>query len=138
MWTSDIKMVFRSDYHCYCCDALVHVTGRVQSKPQRAECGLVTCTVRLPRIFQEKLKLSHTGSLWPARVPMTLSQFLCFLWQSTKDKWLTQQKCIVLQFWSFRVKVQGITVVLNCPVALSLVYRWSFSSFDFSQFSLSA
>jgi hypothetical protein len=48
----------------------------------------------------------------------------------------TELYCLTI--WSFRVKVQGITGVLNSSVALSLVYTWSFSPFDFAQSSLSA
>jgi hypothetical protein len=57
-----MKLVSGSDYYCYCCNTFVAVTAE-SNKPQWAECGLISWTVRLPRTLEEKGKLRHTGNL---------------------------------------------------------------------------
>jgi hypothetical protein len=124
-WASNIKLVFGSDSHCYCCDALVAVTSRVQSKQQWAECGLDTWAMRLPRTLRRKGTWATQGNLWAAGAPWHYCSSLgyCDKAPQTGDLHNKYVFSCICGISEWMIKVWG----LNSPVPLSLSCRWSSS-----------
>jgi hypothetical protein len=129
-WASNVNLVFGTDYHCYCCDALVAVTGRVKAKPQWAECDLYTWAMRLPWTLRRKGSWATQGNLWAAGAPWRYCSFLgcCDKAPQTGDLHNRNVFCCTCGISEWKIKLWGF----NSLVPLSLSCRRSSSPCDFA------